>query len=348
MARTAAQLRAATAAPLLIEGKLEAGEVITCPIVIAWYFPNVDYSLGKPENQCDDACDCNDGSRRHPWQPYYASQWTDAQDVYQYVSQHYVDLRARTRAFHDALFATTLPAYVLEAVSANLAILKSPTVLRQFNGNLWAWEGCSPDEGCCPGSCTHVWNYAQALPHLFPALERTLREQELLRSINDEGHINFRAALPDGPVEHTFHAASDGQLGGIMKLYRDWQICGDLAWLAKLYPAARSSMEYCIQVWDPLRKGVLEEPHHNTYDIEFWGPDGMCSGFYIGALMAMARLAETMGEPGLASVYRALAESGARRMDDLLFNGEYYEQKITWQGLRALAGCRAAPQDAAG
>jgi hypothetical protein len=31
---------------------------------------------------------------------------------------------------------------------------------------------------------------------------------------------------------------------------------------------------------------VVEEPHHNTYDIEFWGPDGMCTSFYLGALQA--------------------------------------------------------------
>ena len=38
--------------------------------------------------------------------------------------------------------------------------------------------------------------------------------------------------------------------------------------------------------------GALEEPHHNTYDIEFWGPNGMCTSFYLGALQA----AVTMGE----------------------------------------------------
>jgi uncharacterized protein (DUF608 family) len=307
---------------ILINGSLEAGEKITYPIVIAWYFPNVDYSFGA-------------ATRDRTWQTYYASQWANAKDVFNYVAQIYPDLKKRTQAFRDALFETTLPAYVLEAVSANLAIIKSPTLLRQYNGNLWGWEGCHPDRGSCPGSCTHVWNYAQSLAHLFPALERTLREQELLCSMDNEGHINFRAALPDGPVEHSFYAASDGQLGGIMKLYRDWQISGDRAWLQRLYPAAVRSMDYCIRVWDPQRKGVLEEPHHNTYDIEFWGPDGMCTGFYIGALMAMSKLAAVMGESGRSALYRELAEAGARTMDDTLFNGEYYEQKVTWQGLQA-------------
>jgi uncharacterized protein (DUF608 family) len=321
---------------ILIDGKLEAGEKITYPVVIAWYFPNVDYSFGASKvEEGPSASRATSDSRRRPWQPYYASQWTDAQEVFNYVSQNYPELKKRTQAFHDAFFDTALPGYVLEAVSANLAILKSPTLLRQHNGNLWGWEGCHPDRGCCPGSCTHVWNYAQSLAQLFPALERSLREQELLRSMDEQGHINFRAALPDGPVEHTFHAASDGQLGGIMKLYRDWQVSRDRAWLEKLYPAAIKSMDYCIRVWDPWRKGVLEEPHHNTYDIEFWGPDGMCTGFYIGALLALSILAAVMGETDRSDTYRELAERGARTMDDTLFNGEYYEQKVTWQGLQA-------------
>src|SRR2546428_12128162 len=98
-------------------------------------------------------------------------------------------LRSKKRCFP--------PPYVLDAISANLAILKSPTVLRLENGDIWGWEGCFPDAGCCHGSCTHVWNYAQALPHLFPKLERSLRETELVRSMNDEGHVTFRSALPE-------------------------------------------------------------------------------------------------------------------------------------------------------
>ena len=207
-----------------------------------------------------------------PWRPWYAGQWKDAREVALYVEQNYASLRTRTVQFKDALFSSTLPHYVLDAVSANLAILKSPTILREENGNIWGWEGCFPDNGCCHGSCTHVWNYAQALPHLYPQLERTLRDLELVRSMDDRGHINFRGAIPDGPVDHNWHAASDGQLGGIMKLYRDWQISGDTAWLKRMYPLAKRSLDYGIQTWDPEHRGALFEPHHNTYDIEFWGP----------------------------------------------------------------------------
>lgn len=103
----------------------------------------------------------------------------------------------------------------MDAVSANLSILKSPTVLRQTDGRLWAWEGCCDTVGSCHGSCTHMWNYAQAIPHLFPMLERTFRNAEFHEDQNEEGHQEFRSALPIRKSGNTFHAASDGQLGAL-------------------------------------------------------------------------------------------------------------------------------------
>src|SRR5690606_10497235 len=114
----------------------------------------------------------------------------------------------------------------------------------------------------------------QAVAHLFPSLERTLRETELFENQDSRGHQDFRAALPIRPTLHDFHAAADGQLGGIIKVYRDWRISGDTDWLRRLWPRIVQSLEYCMTTWDPDEAGTLGEPHHNTYDIEFWGPDG--------------------------------------------------------------------------
>ena len=98
-------------------------------------------------------------------------------------------------------------------------------------------RGCCDCAGCCEGSCTHVWNYAQAVCHLFPRLERSLRESEFYEAQDDvTGHQEFRIYLPIRKANHNFHAASDGQLGGIIKAYRDWRISGDTAWLKRLWP----------------------------------------------------------------------------------------------------------------
>ncbi len=309
---------------LLVAGELAPGEHIVYPLVIAWHFPNIAAGASSGGTLQVDAS----------WRPFYAAQWQDAQQVLLYLRERYADLRHQTQAFHDALFASTLPASVMEAVSANLAILKSPTILRHASGDLWGWEGCFCDAGCCPGSCTHVWNYAQSIPHLFPALERTLRSRELEESMDERGHVNFRAAPPGMSTSHDFHAAADGQLGGIMKVHREWQICGERDWLAHFYPLARRSMDFCISQWDPRRTGLVEEPHHNTYDIEFWGPDGLCSSFYLGALAAVSALAHAAGYPEAAAPYEELAKKGAQAIEARLFNGEYYQQQVMVDGLR--------------
>ena len=315
---------------VLVKAALAPGEQVTIPVVIAWHFPNSNQSHGGVTSECQGG-DCCDSPK---WKTFYSSLWKDARDVADYIHSHYRSLRERTGAFQTALLGSSLPKEALDAISANLAILKSPTILRQANGNLWGWEGCFTTGGCCHGSCTHVWNYAQSLPHLFPGIERTLREQELERSMNDAGHINFRSALPDGPVTHGGHAAADGQLGGLMKLYRDWQISGDTEWLKMLYPQAKRSLDYCISAWDPNRKGTLSEPHHNTYDIEFWGPDGMCTTVYIGALSAMSAMAEALGKKNDQQEYLDLAKRGTSFIEKELFNGEYFEQRVQYRGLK--------------
>ena len=325
-------------ASILLEGRLAPGKSQTYPILITWHFPNCYlHDGGEPaptQIQGESGCRTIAADGEPLWRPYYVTSWKDAREVALYVETAHATLRERTLKFKEALHSSTLPGFVLDAVSANLAILKSPTVLRQENGNMWGWEGCFPDSGCCHGSCTHVWNYAQAFPHLYPQLERTLRDLELVRSMDERGHVNFRGAIPDGPVDHSDYAAADGQLGGIMKVYRDWQISGDSGWLTKMYPLAKRSLDYCIGAWDPDHRGGLFEPHHNTYDIEFWGADGMCTSIYLGALSAMAQMARATGHPDDEQHYADLAKQCAAFMDNHLFNGEYYQQKVEYLGLR--------------
>jgi len=176
-----------------------------------------------------------------------------------------------------------------------------------------------------------VWNYAQAIPHLFPSLERTLRHTEFHESQDEKGHQTFRSALPIRPVTHKRRAASDGQLGGIMKVHREWRIAGDIDWLRTLWPRVKASLHYCITTWDPRGRGVLEEPHHNTYDIEFWGPDGMCTSFYLGALAAAVEMGRALGDD--VGRYRDLLEKGRKVLETELYNGAYFFQKVQWEGL---------------
>ncbi len=326
----------APGASLYVPFSLGPGEDRQVRLLFAWYVPRTALRYGddpegtpEPPGCSGDQC-CPTRKFHIPW---YADKFQGIDELIRHWREHYTALRSQSALFRDTFFDTTLPSVVTEAIAANLTILKSPTVRRQCDGRLWCFEGCGDTSGCCHGSCTHVWNYAQAIPHLFPGLERSLRETEFHESQNERGHQTFRSALPIRQVKHNFHAAADGQLGGIMKVHREWRISGDTEWLRGLWPQVKASLDFCIRTWDPKGKGVPEEPHHNTYDIEFWGPDGMCTSFYLGALTAAIAMGDALEDQ--VDRYRRLLERGRTYMENRLFNGEYFEQEIRWKDLEA-------------
>jgi uncharacterized protein (DUF608 family) len=309
------------AGALGVRVNLEPGESRTVTFYLTWYFPNYEkyWGLGG----------CCEGQSCKPptWRNYYAGQFKDAWDAAQQLHRRELELHAATKTFHGALFKSSLPATVLDAVSSQMAILKTTTCLRLPDGTFYGFEGCSPASGCCEGSCTHVWNYQQALAFLFPSLERSMRSCDYKHNLRKDGGMCFRLQLPLGAKPNEFHAAADGQLGGVIKTYRDWKISGDDAWLRGLWPDVKRSLEYAWKKWDPKKSGVITGIQHNTYDIEFLGPNPLIMSFYLGALLAGAEMAAFMGEDDAADLYRKLAKKGRAWVDKHLFNGSYYIQR---------------------
>src|SRR6202011_209644 len=107
-------------ASILLAGKLSPGEFRTHIILITWHFPNCYLreggKPGGPEVQGSPGCRTVAGAIAPPWRPYYAGIWKDAREVAQYVERNYSTLRVRTMQFKEALFSSTLPPYVLDAV----------------------------------------------------------------------------------------------------------------------------------------------------------------------------------------------------------------------------------------
>jgi hypothetical protein len=155
-----------------------------------------------------------------------------------------------------------------------------------------------------------------------------LRKTEFGSNQNDEGHQFCRAAIPIRRLNepHAQPDAADGQLGGIIKFYREWRISGDTAWLRRWWPEIRRSLDYCIRTWDPEQRGLLEEPHINTYDIEFWSADSMCMSLYVSALKAATLMGAALCEN--TERYSAFLSEGCHHMKNL-FNGEYFFRKQT-------------------
>ena len=308
------------AASLGAVASLEPGEEIEIPFLISWVFPVATKYWD------------NDQFKGHTWRPHYATVNTDAIDAAEKLFAQYDELAARTRAFEEALFTSDLPSEVIQSVSATASIIHSPTVLRLEDGTFWAWEGCGPDQGCCPGTCSHVWNYALTHAFLFPNIQKSMRRAEYRNSFNcgprgAEGALNFRVMIPLGAESKLWHAASDGQLGGVVQLYRDWRLHGDDDYLRELWPAAKRALEFAWTQWDIDRDGLAERDMHNTYDINFQGPNPLTQFFYLAALRAGEEISRYLGDADSALTYRRLYDSGRSLTEARLWSGEFFVQE---------------------
>ncbi len=300
-----------------VTASLDPFEEVSLPFVLAWHFPNYkDYFDVVAKQQ--------GGMFRNQ----YAARFADAWAAADYLVQNLPELERRTRLFHDALFSSTLPPYVIDAVSSQMSIIRTTTCLWLEGQGFFGFEGCNDKTGCCPLNCAHVWNYEQSLAFLFPSLERSMRETDFLNQVKPDGGMVFRTSLPlNSGLRWDFKPAADGQMGRIISLFRDWQFSGDNEFLRKLWPDAKRALEYAWTSWDADRDGLMEGEQHNTYDIEFYGPNSMMGGFYLGALLAGSKMAAAMGDQEASARYLEVFEKGKQKYDDLLWNGEYYVQK---------------------
>lgn len=292
--------------------------------LLTWHFPN-RYTW-TPKNK--DGSKCNKDLIGN----YYTTRYKNAWDVAEKLLSRLTKLEFETVNFVRAFCRSTLPEEVKEAALFNLSTLRTQTCFRSPDGRFYGWEGV--DDDCCYGSATHVWNYEQATAFLFGDLAKTMREVEFARATADNGMMSFRVNLPIERAQEFGKTAADGQLGCIMKMYRDWQLSGDDNLLRSLWPKVKKALEFCWVKggWDADKDGVMEGCQHNTMDVEYYGPNLQMGTWYLGALRAAEEMAMYLREHEFAKTCRGLFEQGKNWIDENLFNGEYYEQQICLPG----------------
>lgn len=302
---------------LSVRLRVPPGATRRVTFLLAWHFPNrITWS---PENKPSDRI----GN-------YYSEQHADAWAAAEAAAAQLPRLERETVRFVEALCGCDLPDAVKEAALFNLSTLRSQTCFRTPDGVLFGFEGCNPRSGCCHGSCTHVWNYEYATPFLFGGLARGMRDVEFGPASRRDGRMSFRVNLPLSRGATFDAAAADGQMGCVLKVYREWQLCGDDAWLRGLWSAVRRALAYAwIEGgWDADQDGVMEGCQHNTMDVEYYGPNPQMQGWYLGALRAAETMARHLGDIAFADRCASLFAYGSRWMDEHLFNGDYYEHEV--------------------
>lgn len=297
---------------------VKAGEKKSIRFILTWYAPNIE-KYWDP--------------RRQKMKNYYSTVFNSSLSVARHILKKYDYLWQNTLLFCETLENQSIPEPMLDAVQANLAILKSTVCLRLEDGTLWGWEGVTEKSGSCEGSCTHVWNYAYSMAFLFPDLERSIHDAEFKYSIDSDGKMAFRTMLPLGSKMSGFRACVDGQMGTVIKVYRDWKLCGDINYISEKWDKIKSIIAYAWSDrnpdrWDSEKSGLLSGRCHHTLDMELFGASSWLEGYYLGALKAAAEMAAALGDTEAESEYTVLFENGKRLAEESLFNGEYYCQRI--------------------
>lgn len=306
--------------------RLLPGESRTITFILAWYFP-VRENYWNRGDWGTDEWEVEQGVESPNLRNDYGKRFASAWEVGRYTAANLNRLENTTRKFQTALFSSSLPNYVLDAVSSQVSTLRTNTCILLEGKQFFAFEGCGDDAGSAPMNCTHVWNYEQTLAFLFPELERSMRPTDFGRSMLPDGSMAYRALVPGVRANWKYKPAADGQMGCILKLFREWQVSGDDDFLQRLWPQAKRALEYAWVQWDRDRDGVMEGEQRNTYDTQLYGPNTMMGTLYLGALKAGELMASAVGEKDAAEVYRRIHERGRRKLEDL-WNGEYYIQKV--------------------
>lgn len=304
-------------ASLCVEQEIAPGETAEIPFLLAWHFPN---RVGwRFENELGDL----------PIGNFYTSQFDDAWQVAEKYWPESARLEEATKTFVEALLADDAPEAIKEAALFNLSTLRSQTCFRAKDGRFYAWEGVFDRKGSCFGSCSHVWNYEQAMGPLFPELAKSMHRTAFLERMDERGKMPFRIRLSTNGEEYAMSAA-DGQTGHILRVYREWTGTGDAAFLAEMWPAVKKALEFCWLPggWDADQDGVMEGCQHNTMDVEYYGPNPQMETWYLAALKAGAAMARQMGEEVFAKKCEELFQQGSAWTDENLFNGSYYEHHI--------------------
>lgn len=292
--------------------ELAPGESRTIDFAITWYFPDyneIDAAPGQFLKTKDFR-----NLRRH-----YAPWFKSAGDVAGHLTINKERLLGSTREWNRIWYDSTLPHWLLDRTFIGLDCVASQMFHWFDNGRPYGWEGVD----CCPGTCTHVWHYAQALGRVFPRLERAFREE-----VDFKSGVGFHpnSGLISDRGDFHAHEATDGQAGTILRAYREHLMSKDDAFLRRLWPNIRKAVEF-LMAKDPDANGLLEGRQPHTLDAAWFGPMGWISGLYLAALRAGEAMALEMGDDAFSAKCRGLIAKGSKNIVVELFNGEYFMHK---------------------
>ncbi len=321
---------------------LAPGEKTVAGLVCTWYAPNhfdvSGYRFG------------------HAYENWFADSCEVAEEI---ASDHAVLLQD-TKRHYDVINTSTLPRWYREMAQSNFYLMPVGT-WNTLDGIQFTYE--SPT-GCAFYGTMDVRYYGSFTQLAgFPEVDATVLRQYC--SVQDaDGFIihdlggscctvtlndnyKFATNLPAvSPNPNTSVYAGywvNLPIKFCMEVARHYQWTGDSAFLQEMWPHVKRAVAW-VDNMDSDRDGLPE----TSYGYDGWSMIDKCgydANQWNVMLLAVARLADDLGEPGYAAQLRATQQKARAQIEALIWTGSYYKQSATadgggldWVSLLQLAG----------
>ena len=302
----------------------------TAGLVCSWYAPNHYDPTG------------------HRFGHMYEEWFTGAPAVAEEVSLDHDNLLRVTKKHYDIIGASTLPKWFREMAQSNFYLMPACTWLTK-DGIAFTYE--SPN-GCPLFGTMDVRYYGSFTKFAaFPELDsKVLRQFAGIQS--PDGFVPHDLGASTGLAERYLFAREwkpvepsknrrdyEGHWVNLpikycLEVARHYQWTGHKAFLQELWPHVRQAMTW-VDAQDEDHDGLPE----TQYGYDGWTMIDKCgydANQWLAALLAVARLADDLGERQYASELRATHKKALDQIEKLLWTGAYFRQSAGVGGSRDL------------
>lgn len=318
---------------------LAAGKSGTTGLICSWYAPNHVAPNG------------------HRFGHAYEKSFANSGQVAEAVARDHDSLLAATKRHYDIVATSTLPKWYREMVQSNFYLLPACTWLTK-DGIAFTYE--TPNG--CPLFGTMDVRYYGSFTKLaaFPELDAIVL-REFAGVQHADGFIQHDLGGTTGLVDNyrfpenltpTVPKSDRSQYDGYwvnlpikycLEVARHYWWTGDKAFLVEMWPHVKRAITW-VNAQDEDSDGLPE----TSYGYDGWRMIGKCgydANQWAAMLVAVARLADDLGEPEYAAQMRAIHTKAVEAIGKNIWTGAYFRQSagkegqsLDWVSLLQLAG----------
>lgn len=291
--------------------RLDSGTSFDHSFVAGWHFPN-NYDEG------------NNNKVGH----FYDNFFKNSTEAINYAIANRDMLAAKTHAFVDAFYDSTLPLFVLNQINSQLTTFISSGLLTK-NGDFGVMEGITIHQSWGPVGTTDVNMYGGVMvTSLFPELQQaTMRIHKKLQHHGGEIRHSFNKSMSEFiPAVAGVSERLDLHSQYVVMVMRDFFWTNDKVYLAEFWPSIRKALDYVLNERDlngdqqPDMTGIM-----SSYDnFPMYGMAAYIQSQWLAALASAIEGAKVMGDKQAESKYRQVFEKGKKLAEEKLWNGKYF------------------------